>query len=139
MKLITAIALFEAGYIFKERNVKFTSGYRPYKPDYSKTAVPKFVELFKKKREARKIQFSIQDIKFDTKDDACKVLDRMNREIYRYGYCRVADFYNFSGISHKFNLKLFETGWTDLTNAKPIMEVNGRWIIDFPEPVDIER
>ena len=143
MKLITAIALFEAGYIFKERNDKFTSGYRPYKPDYSKSVVTRyvdsFIDSFKKKHEQHKLYEAIKNVEFNTKDDAWEVLDQMNREIGRYAYCSVIDFYDFSGISHTFDRKLFKIGWTDLSKTHPIMKINRKWIIDFPEPVELER
>lgn len=76
---------------------------------------------------------SLNDISFDTKDDAWLVLDRMNREIQRYQRVRVADFYTFAGITgQEGNWTLQGTGWYNLGNAHPIMRTDGRWIIDFP-------
>ena len=75
----------------------------------------------------------LNDISFDTKDDAYVVLDRMNREIGRYGKVRVADFYIFAGITgQENNWTLQGNGWYDLNTAHPMMRTDGRWIIDFP-------
>lgn len=78
-------------------------------------------------------RLTLNDISFDTKDDAYLVLDRMNREISRYGKVRVADFYTFAGITgQEGNWTLQGNGWYDLNQAHPMMRTDGRWIIDFP-------
>ena len=78
-------------------------------------------------------RISLNDISFDSKDDAWLVLDRMNREISRYGKVRVADFYTFAGITgQEGNWTLQGNGWYDLSQAHPMMRTDGRWIIDFP-------
>lgn len=78
-------------------------------------------------------RISIQDVSFDTKDDAYLVLDRMNRTIQRYGKVRVADFYGYAGLTgHEDNWTLQGNGWYDLNQAHPIMRTDGRWMIDFP-------
>ena len=76
---------------------------------------------------------SLGDISFDTRDDAQLVLDRMNREIGRYGKVRVADFYTFAGITgQESNWTLQGSGWYSLANVYPMMRTDGRWIINFP-------
>jgi hypothetical protein len=80
---------------------------------------------------APKIDMSM--ISFDTKDDAWLILDRMQREIARYKRVRVADFYNYAGITgQEGNWTLSSTGWYNLQDAHPVMRTDGRWIIDFP-------
>lgn len=84
-------------------------------------------------------RLTLNDISFDTKDDAWLVLDRMNREIQRYGKVRVADFYIFAGITgQEGNWTLQGNGWYSLNEAHPMMRTDGRWIIDFP-PVQALR
>ena len=81
----------------------------------------------------------LNDISFDTKDDAWLVLDRMSRELMRYGQVKVADFYTFSGITgQESNWTLQSNGWHNLQTAKPILRTDGRWIIEFP-PIEILR
>lgn len=76
---------------------------------------------------------SLNDISFDTRDDVLLVLDRMNRELQRYGRVRVADFYTFAGITgQEGNWTLQGNGWYSLNDAHPIMRTDGRWIADMP-------
>ena len=78
-------------------------------------------------------RIGLNDISFDSKDDAYVVLDRMNREIMRYGKVRVADFYTFAGITgQENNWTLQGNGWYDLNTAHPMMRTDGRWVIEFP-------
>lgn len=73
------------------------------------------------------------DISFDTKDDAWLVLDRMGREVQRYGKVRVADYYNFAGVTgQESNWALQSSGWYALGDAHPMMRTDGRWVIEFP-------
>ena len=84
-------------------------------------------------------RMSLNDISFDTKDDAWLVLDRMNREIGRYQKVRVADFYTYAGITgQESNWALQGNGWYDLSQAHPMQRTDGRWVIDFP-PVQTLR
>lgn len=83
-------------------------------------------------------RIGLNDISFDTKDDAYLVLDRMNRELQRYRRVRVADFYTYAGITgQEGNWTLQSTGWYDLTTARPVMRTDGRWMIEFPPTVAI--
>lgn len=84
-------------------------------------------------------RIGLNDISFDTKDDAWVVLDRMNRELMRYGKVKVADFYIFSGITgQESNWTLQNNGWYNLQGVQPVMRTDGRWMIEFP-PVQILR
>lgn len=83
----------------------------------------------------------MNDISFDTKDDAWLVLDRMRREIARYGKVRLADFYTFAGITgQEGNWALQGNGWYSLTDQEVhvLLRTDGRWVIEFP-PVQVLR
>lgn len=76
---------------------------------------------------------TLNDISFDSKDDAYLTLDRMARDIARYGKVRVADFYTYAGITgQEDNWTLQSCGWYNLGAARPLMRMDGRWCIDFP-------
>lgn len=76
---------------------------------------------------------TMNDISFDTKDDAWLVLDRMTRECQRYGRVRVADYYLFAGITgQEDNWTLQSSGWYNLGDAHPMLRTDGRWVIEFP-------
>ena len=81
----------------------------------------------------------LNDVSFDTQDDAYLVLDRMARDVARYGKVRLADFYTYAGISgQEGNWTLQGSGWYTLGDAHPMMRTDGRWVIDFP-PVQVLR
>ena len=80
-------------------------------------------------------QPGLNDISFNTRDDAWLVLDRLGREIGRYGKVRVADFYAAAGFTAPDNWALQGAGWTSLANVQPTMRTDGRWVIPFPQPV----
>lgn len=76
---------------------------------------------------------TLNDISFDSRDDAYLVLDRMARELNRYGKVRVADFYTFAGITgQEGNWTLQANGWYSLADAHPMLRTDNRWIIEFP-------
>lgn len=82
------------------------------------------------------IRVNVRDISFQSKDDVYVVLDRMNSIIRQYHKVKVADFYNLSGVTgQEDNWTLQNCGWYNLMDAKPVMCMNGRYIIDFPPVV----
>lgn len=83
-------------------------------------------------------RISIWDYSFEGKDDANLVLDRMNNVLGTYGKVRVADFYISAGITgQEDNWTLQGWGWYDLSMATPILRTDGRWMINFPQPVQL--
>ena len=76
------------------------------------------------------------DISFDTADDANLVLDRMRRQLQQFGKVFLRDMYEFCGITgEQDNWTLGSYGWYDLTSAHPIQRTDGRWMIQFPDPM----
>lgn len=109
-------------------------GYQPVRRDmptpYNMMANPNYAQPQPGPYQQR---VSLNDISFDTRDDAQIVLDRMNREISRYGKVRVADFYTFAGITgQESNWTLQGCGWYSLAGVYPEMRTDGRWMIRFP-------
>jgi len=76
------------------------------------------------------------DISFDTADDANLVLDRMRRQLQQFGKVFLRDMYEFCGITgEQDNWTLSSYGWYDLNSAHPVQRVDGRWMIQFPDPM----
>lgn len=76
------------------------------------------------------------DISFDTADDANLVLDRMRMQLQKFGKVFLRDMYEFCGITaEQDNWTLSSYGWYDLNSAHPIQRVDGRWMIQFPDPM----
>ena len=76
------------------------------------------------------------DISFDTADDANLVLDRMRMQLQKFGKVFLRDMYEFCGITaEQDNWTLSSYGWYDLNSAHPIQRTDGRWMIQFPDPM----
>ena len=76
------------------------------------------------------------DISFDTADDANLVLDRMRMQLQKFGKVFLRDMYEFCGITaEQDNWTLSSYGWDDLNSAHPIQRTDGRWMIQFPDPM----
>jgi hypothetical protein len=107
-------------------------GYQPGRRDpltYNNASNPGYAQPIGYQQQ----RVALGDISFDTKDDAWLVLDRMGREIQRYGKVRVADYYNFAGVTgQESNWALQSSGWYMLGDAHPMMRTDGRWVIEFP-------
>ncbi len=84
--------------------------------------------------------YGINDISFDSKDNALYQIDRLKTMIAKYGKVRIADFYADVGYTPPVeNWTIQGTGWYNLETAHPVPTSNGRWIIDFPPPVSINQ
>lgn len=70
------------------------------------------------------------NIIYRTREEASDVLDHMNDLIDNYGYARVSDFCDLSGISKEYTDMSW--GWTDLRDAR-IRQVSGGFSIDMPK------
>lgn len=77
------------------------------------------------------------DITFDTRDDALKVLNAMKEELAVYATVSVAAYFDFAGRSREGKYTDNKWGWTDLSDAKPI-PVSGRWKLDLPKAIALE-
>lgn len=76
------------------------------------------------------------DISFDTADDAMLVLDRMKAQCQKFGKVFLRDFYEFSGITGQLdNWTLGSYGWYDLNPAQIMQRIDGRWMVQFPDPL----
>ena len=87
------------------------------------------------RRRGKGINFSYDDIIFDTRADVENVLDAMNEAMYRYRMVSVADFYEFAGITDcPYTYRKY--GWDedmDIEKAR-IAHVSNGYIIKLPKP-----
>lgn len=80
---------------------------------------------------------SKDDLVFDTRSRAEKVLNYMNEIIDKYGVVTVADMYDLADLAptnYTDNLR----GWTSLRNAK-VVKVRDGFKIDLPRPLEVIR
>lgn len=80
----------------------------------------------------RRPAYDYDDIIFETRDDAERVLDRLFDQLDRYGKARVADLYEAAGLSPDGNYTVNYYGWYSLRGAGVYPTSEG-WAIDLPK------
>ena len=99
----------------------------PPKYDYSGyTANPQFSYISGPK---------VDNIIFDTKNDAKKVLARMRQEINDRGEVSIYKYYRFSGYENSNDGRDCIFGWKSLYNGQVYKRADCEWVIDLPKPV----
>ena len=90
-------------------------------------------------RRGKSINFSYDDVIFDTRADVESVLNAMADTMYRYKNVSVADFYDFAGIGDcPYTYRKY--GWDeeeDIDRAKVIRASNG-YMIKLPRPRSLD-
>lgn len=78
----------------------------------------------------KRTAYSFDDILFDTRYDAEKVLDNMRDIIGRYGTVSVLDMYDLAGSIGNYTDSKY--GWSDLRTAKVARTKDDDYIIELP-------
>lgn len=76
------------------------------------------------------------DIFFEERGDAIRVLDELCEQIDSYGYCTAYDLYDAAGLDCEYTLKNW--GWYDLGSASISRTAGGDYIINMPKMVVIK-
>lgn len=79
--------------------------------------------------------FSFDEIVYESRGEAERVLDEMDALIERYGVVRVADQYDLSGLTQPYTSNSY--GWSNIRNAE-VSRVSDGYIIRLPKarPLD---
>lgn len=77
------------------------------------------------------------DLVFEDRGDADKVLTVLEDLIDRYGFCSVYDFFETSGCTCDYTWKSW--GWYDLNTAGIQRTRDGDFVINFPKPVVLNK
>ena len=80
--------------------------------------------------------YSYDEITFASRGDAEKVLAEMDEIVSRYGFVKVADFYDLVGTSGSHTDNNY--GWMDLRSANVVRLYNGEYIIKLPRALPID-
>lgn len=78
---------------------------------------------------SQRAMHDFEDVIFDSRSDAEKVLDRLVDIVEEYGQVSVADFYDFVGIEASYTDRNW--GWANLRSAY-VERVRSGYIINFP-------
>ncbi len=80
----------------------------------------------------RTASMSIDDIYFDTREDAKLTLGRLHERVAEYGWATVGDLYALVGLTSDHTHERY--GWDHLGNSRIRHTMDG-YIIDLPEPI----
>lgn len=82
-------------------------------------------------------RFSYDDIEYESRTDAERVLDSMYATIKRYGWVTVGEMYDMVGRTAPFTANNY--GWTDISTAYVDRVYGGGYVIRLPRAIPIER
>lgn len=80
--------------------------------------------------------YSYDEITFASRGDAEMVLAEMDEIVSKYGFVKVADFYDLVGTSGSHTDNNY--GWTDLRSANVVRLYNGDYTIKLPRALPID-
>lgn len=80
--------------------------------------------------------YSYDEIIFSNRGEAEMVLTEMDEIISKYGFVKVADFYDLVGTSGSYTDNNY--GWMDLRNAQVVRLSNGEYTIKLPRALPID-
>jgi hypothetical protein len=122
------------------RNRYTTGGYRNY-GSYSSSSSRRERDRDEPRRAAPRRARSrvIDEIEFERREDAERILDEMTEAVDMYGSVTVLDFLTMAGAEHDFTQERY--GWEDVRDLKHVrIERLGsdRYILKLPDPVLLE-
>lgn len=82
------------------------------------------------------VNYSYDQIIFQSRGDADAVLNELNDIIRRYGFAKVADFNDLAGVNGSYTDNNY--GWSDLRSAQIIRQRDGGYLIDLPKPMPLD-
>lgn len=86
-------------------------------------------------RDRRNSVLEYDDISFESRGDAEKVLHGMDEIMLEYGLVRVADMFDLAGLTCDY--PAMDYGWTNINNAE-IVRVRGEYVIKMPRAIPIK-
>lgn len=103
----------------------------------SKVSYQKYYDGGKKDYASAKNRTSYEydELLFETRGDAERVLDAMNEIIARYDVVSVADLYDLADVSND-NYAANKYGWTDIAGCRAV-RVNDGYILKLPKPTPL--
>ena len=81
--------------------------------------------------------FDLERVSFSSRVDAEMVLQSMRDSLREFSFVRVADFYDFAGITTD-NYQIYNFGWTSLREAEVRRDMNGEYYIRFPKTMPLD-
>lgn len=119
--------LFYGGEIHRRKKIPYrTTEYHPV--NYSK--------YFENGMQVFENGMQVDNISFETRAEAEKVLDEMKEVLNEYGNLSIEDYYDL--VNHRSVLPSDRThGWLDLSSTEVRKNIDGHWYIDLEKPESI--
>ena len=109
----------------------FSRGYKSYSDSY---------ERIHGKRERRSEHVEdvrdYESIYFDTRQDAERILSKLQSDIHKYGTVTIRDLFSYCGLKSSWTDAKY--GWTNLDKARAFRERDGKYYLELPEPFPID-
>lgn len=118
------IGLLVGGKLFKRKLYKLLNN-----EEFQKQMADKFVEELR--NDFKTPVYKIEDLVFDTIEDADEVATNLNKIIGKYGYASVSDLYDLSGATSSYKDNNY--GWTETVRYKIQPYKNG-FILHIKKP-----
>lgn len=81
-----------------------------------------------------KAAYEYDDVLFDSRGEAEKLLMAMDEAIKEYGMVSVGDYYDMAGVTSQYTTHKY--GWTDLREAQ-VIRIREGYIIKLPKPAPL--
>lgn len=81
--------------------------------------------------------YSLDDVGFDTYDEAITVLSKLNSVIAEYGIVDVYSFYIWASQPADFTDK--DWGWEKIIDCKPLLRRDGQYFLPLPRPKNLRQ
>lgn len=124
-------------------NISYTNYHKSCKKPSSRVSYKSYSETYRKtsprvsyKSYSESKQEHIEDILFETREDAETILSQMHEIIDSYGSVTFADLYDLVGLTACYTDAKY--GWTDLTNAAVIL-VRGGYTLHLPRAFTLDQ
>lgn len=85
-----------------------------------------------RRHQALNTAMDLDQVVYETRSDAARVLAAMHEYIGQYGWVTVANLHEFSGVSTSMNQSRY--GWESVSGTTP-KKTHGGWYLDLPEPM----
>lgn len=81
--------------------------------------------------------YSLDEVGFDSYNEAFTVLEKLNSVIKEYGIVDVYSFYVWSGQPADFTDK--DWGWEKIIDCKPLLRRDGQYFLPLPRPKNLRQ
>lgn len=115
----------------------FSGRYRDYNKAYRSSSGLGSSRRTERRNESRRDDVrDWEQVCFDTRSDAERVISSMKATIMDYQVVTIGDLFSFAGIESSWTDNKY--GWADLSRARAVRGRDGKFYLDLPNPMAID-